>query len=537
MREVRLPASALWQVVRQLSEQEYRSVKASVTSKRVAWLLETLRRMEAYDERALSSLYRKAFKGGSSDSIRTYKRQLWRILEQELVLSSEAYQAEMRIWHRLWLSEKLWSKGLSESAAILWQQAMREAIERGYIEIALWGFSVLELYLRDYRVFAPSEEVAAWGKQLLKLVSQRYAAMIQKVEANEKHVVSRQREGFQLPDLPEEDSWGRYLQTYAQLFGVACHICTEEALGIVVSQLEQLLNPPRYPERRIKTHFLLAFMNLGIQLLARRSTEALYIRWWELLQRGYNQHLWEKQGAGKEIYQNALSLQVGYWMRAQRWEVLEQFIQQHRADLEECIFSPWRGMAARAALACMIYAYYLLTDQLQEAIRWRAQAEPWIELHYRRDDPYLRWVFLRWYESYKVGNRRFMRFWWRRLHRLWRTQFSALYWWRPILPILRSMGGVWLSSHERQLQNTLTWWEKPDFRSFWDDYEALVFPMRQFLKQSLSRKRISNESSLSEPVPISPDLYARIEKILASVEEVTSASHQLSPNGVKLGRA
>ncbi|MCS6789476.1 MAG: hypothetical protein NZ580_00640 [Bacteroidia bacterium] len=520
MREMRLPAPALWQVVRRLSEREYRVVRTSITSKRVAWLLETLRGMETYDEKGLIIAYRKAFRSASLDTLRTYKRLLWSALEQELVMSSEAYQAEMRIWHRLWLSEKLWSKGLGESAAILWQQAMNEALERGYIEIALWGFSVLELYLRDYWAFAPSAEVAAWGRQLVELVVQRYTAMTKKVEATEKHVISRQRGGLHLPPLPQEDSWGRYLSTYAQLFGVACHVCTEEALTIVVSQLEQLLQPPRYPERRIKGHLLLAFMNLGIQLLARRSTTSLYTQWWELFQKGYAKHFWEKEGIGKEIYQNALSLQVGYWMRAQQWHELDRFIQEHRSELEECIFSPWRGMAARAALACMLYAYYLLTGRLQEASQWRMRAEPWIEMHYRRDDPYLRWVFLRWYEAYKVGNCRLMRFWWRKLYRIWRTQFSALYWWKPIFPILRSLAGIWLPYHHRQLLEALTWWEKPDYCSFWDDYEALVFPMRQFLEEFLNKKSIDNRPCVAEPVPLSPELYVRLEKILTAMGEI-----------------
>ncbi|MCX7607131.1 MAG: hypothetical protein N2170_07715 [Bacteroidia bacterium] len=529
MREVRLSASALWETIQKLTEGEFRQIKAYVKGTRLEWLLERLRRMESYAEDRLHAQCRRAFPGITTDAIRAYKKQLWSTLETLLPLAAkESLHEEIRIWQRFWVSELLWRRGLYEHAEVLWHQAMKEAIELGWYEVALWGFSLLELYQRDFHRFTSTEEINQWGKQLLHLVSMRYQSLQRKVEASEKHVRSRHPRGLHLPTLPTQDSWAEYLDTYSRFFDVACQLCTEEALEITLEAMDRLLERPRFPSRYRRFHLAINYLNLGTQLLYRSPQKGLFEKWYALWEHAWRNGYWHEETPIHSLHQMALSLQLGYLMRHAAWEQAYTFWMSHRGELEKYIFNEWGSMGARAALACMIYALLLLLPgKQQEAIAWRLQAEPWMESRYREDDPYLRWVFLRWYEAFLSGERTWIRHWYRKLRQIHQRHFSALYWWQPLIRALRGITEGLPLTRKRRIQNLLHRWElNSEERRFWEGYEALVFPMKLFLHSLLEKRPIQTAKPPEFLSLLPPTLERRAEAILRRFAEEIQYAEQ-----------
>ncbi|MCX7607471.1 MAG: hypothetical protein N2170_09470, partial [Bacteroidia bacterium] len=145
-----LPSSALWEVARNLSLKELRRVKAESAGTRLEWLLTTLRSMETYSDEALHSAFAAAFPGINKGSLRTYKKQLWIVLERTLPsYDAEGIGTEVQLWHRLWLSILLWQRGNAHAARILWQQAIEKSTKTGWYEPASWSFSLTPPLLKE----------------------------------------------------------------------------------------------------------------------------------------------------------------------------------------------------------------------------------------------------------------------------------------------------------------------------------------------------------------------------------------------------
>ncbi|MCS7154104.1 MAG: hypothetical protein NZ989_09215 [Bacteroidia bacterium] len=519
MKDLVLPATALWETIQSLTQGELKQVKGRLGRTRAGWLLRYLRQMKQYDEKRLYQAYRKAFPGTTDEAIRAQKKHLWQVLEEVLPLCGEgAWKKEVRIWHRLWLSTLLWRRGLSQSAEILWYQALSEAVSIGWLEAALWGFSLLEIHERDFHHLTQGQTLKDWGDQLIGLILQRYKAVLYKVEAAERHLCSRPKKGLRLPPLPSHDAWAAYLMHFSELYPACEEMDTERALRGLTAALEVLLKKKDiFPYPYTQHAMAMTYLNIGSFLLHTSAGMPFFESWYEGWMKGWQRGFWPQETLFSRAHSMVLSLRILYLIRKADWNGAWEAWEAHKEVLQPYIFTPREKLGSRAALAAAVYLLLLLRPERErEAIEWRLRVEPWLIQEVRQDPPYLRWVFLRWYEAYRSGDRLWTLHWYRKLRKTWaEPTFRRCSWWQPVLRALRGLTEASAPVRRRRLEQLLRRWEThPAEQKAWD-YEATIFPMPLFIQSVLQRQPLEKMPPPSLLFALSPSLQESLRRVIA----------------------
>lgn len=519
----RLPESALWETLRILTPGEKRRLRERIRGTRLEWLMDTLIKLESYSEKKLYAAYRRAFPEAKADLLRTYKRDLWQAIEDTFMTeTSEDLGQEIQIWRRLWLSVVLWRRRLIEPARILWHQAVQAAIDTGWYEVALWGFSLLEMHMRDYHRLKPTEAVSRWGKRLLGLINSRYTALINKAETVELYVLSRSETGWTLPTLPDRDVWADFLRSSAALLrsSIAQNFHRSFLSQLII--LESLLSDVAFLSTYRRFRLSLAFLNMSIALLNLRCRTA-YDQWYNLWERLWHSGYWTPPSAYEDIHCMMLGTRIIYLIHGCQWNAARRLWDIEKERLQRAVLDSITGgnIGFRMQVGMSIYLALLMdTSRYQEAVRWRLLLEGWMEQENFRDYPYLWWTFLRWYEAYRLKDRRWMRYWYRRLWVLWREHFSQDTHWQPVLGVLRALTMGLPRTQRRRIEQLQEHWTKnPGEHRLWVE-EALYFPLEGYFRAVLMRRRLEDSAPEipSECLPAS--LTSRFDNLINRIQKI-----------------
>jgi hypothetical protein len=375
---------------------------------------------------------------------------------------------------------------------------MQAAIAVGWYEVALWGISLLEVYNRDFHKLAYGEKVEEWSQVLISLIQTRHQAVTRKLSISERKVASRVDKGWTLPRLPGKETWGAYMQAYAELIHAAYHSSFLEALGHLQQMLDLLLGFMPFLQRYVQFHMALSCLNLIIILLNLRAWdlyEQAHQAWRHLWERGY----WPQFGRYKDMNRVSMGIHLIFLIQMRKWEEARRTFLKEKDHIQELIFHSKEEIGFRVQVASCAYLALLLSPSTyRESVSWHLQVEAWMERERFRDYPYLWWVFLRWFEAYRHGDPTWMRHWYRKLRIVWQAHFAYLTRWGPVLRVLKSLCYSIAAIQRKRVQQLLRHWEKhPEERLGWEG-GAAVFPMTLFIESLIQRR------PLEETLPIAP---------------------------------
>lgn len=526
MSSLRLPPLALWDLCRRLTRQELFRVRKRIAGTRLEWLLDTLRDMKTFSETRLHTMFARAFPGTDKALLRTYKKQLWQLLEEILSSPESSITGkEVHVWQRLWLSATLWQKGMHESAEILWYQGMQTAIKMGWYEVALWGLALLEMFARDFHRIGPDENVSEWGRQLLELVHERYGSIFEKLQIVEKSYVSRRPHGWHLPPLPSTDIWGEFMRDYAALLKCARTSDFVSGLYDLIHGIEKLWNHPPFPPVYVQFHLAIAWLNLGLVLLNLCAGE-LFEKWYQAWYHLWETRYWPAHPRFEQIFRAGMASYFGYLVRVRRWKEALIYRDKYRDLLESHVFEEGENVIFRMQIALSLYLVLLISPgRYREAVQWRLRVEPWVEKEGLRDYPYLWWVFLRWYETFRDGNKAWMRHWYRKLRHTYTTHFTHISRWQPVLALAKALTYALPITQQRRIQSLLNLWkQQPELRREWEG-SAAVFPMPAFVEGLRRRQPLEALS----PVPLEPDMPLPNE-LVQKVHNILHTVYHIKPS-------
>ncbi len=487
---------ALWRVVRRLDPGAHRSMLIRLKQNRLGWLYRVLREMPEYDPKGLQARFLKDFPETKVSLLRVYKRQLWDVLEAHLAELAGQRDETWRAYRRMMAAFSLWWQGEYEIAFVLWQQAMKMAVEEGAYEVALLGISFLELYARDLHWLGASENLEAWLRQILTLLQSRYEGLSHKFKALEDYIPSRGRT-LRLPPLPHADPWAQYFAHYAQVFQTVMAGRFLEALRELISMTEILIGlSGRYWYQRF--HLAIVWNNILIMLLnvrAKEGFEVLYDLWDEAWQRGF----FPAEERFRALYRLGLSTRLARYMQTGAWVEGYHFLLRYWEEMHEVVFRSVENVGLRfgVAVAC---GWFLLQMNDRKRFRdWLAQVEDWISPQKLEGEIERLWhEILLWYAAYIDGQKRIPPYQVYRLYQLWRRYHEQDRRWIRLLRVLRLMSsGHWerAAFHARLLiQRDIEKWNP----------EASVFPVIPLVR-AISRGPhlfpIQPEGVRLEPLP------------------------------------
>ncbi|MCS7153715.1 MAG: hypothetical protein N2253_02270 [Bacteroidia bacterium] len=502
MSGAKLSSDELWEIIQQLTEGEYRQVSVLLRNQKEKWLLAQLRRMKEYDETQLRKSYQKTFPRSPATNLRTYKYNLWDTLGALLpAIALPELQMERRIWEKLWFSIFLWQRGLSKTAFTLWHQAVSKAIELGWEEVALWGLQVLETYMRDFHSLAQNASISQWGSALLQRVHHRYQALIEKLSAMEHHIVSRQKGGISLPEIPSEESWVQYFEIYARLLRTSEGLDMKSTFEHLLDLVSILVQAPTPTSLYVSNRLLLNYLAIGVPLLHLAEPE-LFEHWY----RGW-MHLQEKNPSApklKELHATALTLYLTFLLRWGRWNEASSLCLSSYDIFAEYVLLSDYNLMARPLCANAVYLSLILTPGAEaQARKWYIQIDPWMEEKVRHESIFLRWRFLRWYAAFREGSPRQIQYWYRKLRETWRENpVLALFSWRAVLRALRGLTPEAYGFQKRRLELLLRRWNKhPSEKHFWEAIESLFFPLPLFIHSILKNKPLESSTPDNSTLP------------------------------------
>ncbi|GIV23584.1 MAG: hypothetical protein N3A68_00820 [Bacteroidia bacterium] len=516
-----LPSSALWEVIHSLTHKEVRALYAEIKGTRLGWLFKTLRQMAIYSDEALQQAFQATFPNTDSGTLRTYKKQLWFLLEKHLPPTEEALKEEIHVWQRLWLSVVLWRRGLTHLSRILWHQAIEKATRMGWYEVALWGLSLLELYDRELHTFPQYQKVEAWANQLLALLAERYHALTAKIAALEAVFVSRPKTGPALPPLPDHDSWGAYMNFYTQAIHHRASSPTNlaESLSFYIRMAHLLTYNTPLPTPYVELHRAFSFLNIGVMCLNCRLFWA-YEHWHAIWERIHSR--WSISTA----QQSKLSafppyLYLAYLLGTTQWHFARLYAQKHFSMFQAFIFSPNEYEERQAHLACLLYLVFLLDPQdSYQAIVWHTKVHPWIEERFPKSIFFTWWLFLRWYQAFRTSNRKTMRYWYRKLRGCIPTAPPAHTAWKAFLRILWGITELAPYFWPPRIRTFLKRWEKfPEEKVYW--YRNIyTFPVEAFLHSLLKKVPLETISvPPPEPIEVPPETLTFLHETLHAIAQ------------------
>ncbi|MDW8417696.1 MAG: hypothetical protein RML92_09130 [Bacteroidia bacterium] len=518
----KLTSEALWQAVRSLTAGELKIIQHTLNSKRIRWLLRTLRNMKIYSEYRLTKAYKRAFPNSDIKLISSYKYKLWLHIQSSLPNIAPEVSEEVEIWQQLWMSSILWQRGLTEPARILWHKAIHLAIDRGWYEVALWGVALLEMYMRDPHIVAPSEKLADWSHRLLRLVQSRYKSITKKFASLETYVRSRSGDGWHFPDMPPTDAWAEYMNLYSQFLNAADHSKFLDALEYIQGMLQNLKDHSNFPSAYRNLHFFRGMLNMGVHMLNLYLLE-FFNHWTDAWR-----HLWRNvstpTGRYLELYQLGLGLQLTYYLHKCDWQNARQFYERERQNFHQLVIISTESIRFRIQIGLHIFLVLLLTRaEPQEVHRWNNWIRQIIQRENFQDYPYPWWAFLEWYAVYR--ERRPTRLYHRylKVRQVWSRYMNHQSGCKPVLELLRRLSLSFRKRYHKWAAVLLKNWEDhPEEYLFWQQ-EANFFPMKLFLYSVLSGKQLEDCPPLiPQPTPIPSRLYESIKKILQEIN-----SHKL----------
>lgn len=517
MRLIRLPSEALWQVIRQLSVGEMRKVQQRLQGKRLRWLLQTLHRMDVYAESRLLRAYKRTFPKADAALLSSYEYQLWAVLLEVLPSTASEVQQEVEVWRLLWVSSVLWQRGLTEPARILWHKGIQLAVECGWYEVALWGVSLLEIYMRDPHLVAPGEQIAAWSEKLLNLVHARYQGIAEKLSALEGYVQSRIQNGWQFPTLPSRDGWALYMKEYSEFFAAARQSDFITALDHAEKMLRILTTEVVFPPSYRHMHLLRTMLNLAIHLLNLHHFD-LYAHWdaaWR--------HIWTagipRTGRYAELYRIGVALRLIFFMHTCQWRSARALYDEDKETFYELVFLSAESVRFRVQIGAHVVLTLLLTQAKSETLsRWQNWLDDLIHRENFRDYPYVWWVFLQWYAAYRSGKAQRLYYRYLKVRQAWSRYTSHWQAWIPFLDVLRSVSLGILTSQRRKARLLLHRIQiHPEERLFWQE-ESNLFQVELFLRSLLRACQIEDlPPQVPDPVPIPNELHQRVSDTLHKI--------------------
>ncbi|MCS6895876.1 MAG: hypothetical protein NZZ60_07005 [Bacteroidia bacterium] len=526
MKYQRLSETAIWQIIRVLSISEKRKLRELIRGTRLEWLMDTLLDMAKYSEDQLHRAYLKAFPQANPNLIRRYKRELLDIIE-EIVSTRESWEVgqEVKILQRFWFSVVLWQRGLSEHAHILWHQAMQSAVDIGWYEIALWGNTLLELYARDLHKIAPGEAASKWTQNILYLLRERYEALSYKLSATEAYTASRSPDGWIFPHLPSKDKWADYLRAYGGLQFAMLSDDMESAIDQVIEMIDIITSEIDFLDTYKRFHLYAALCNLGVVLINLKDT-SLYNEWY---------HIWTKfrlSGYLPEslLYQKihiiVISAHFTYLISTMRYMEAYSYYNQYRNDID-AIFSSKSYISQKfcVTVAVQIYLTHILycsREERRRFIPWRRRVEQWIDEENFRDEQYIWWNFMRWYEYFTDKDHGLMRYWARKLRIVWATYFPKQTHWILIIRFVHALTYRLPITQRRQAEALMRRWiELPEEREIWEK-SAVLFPIIPFVQSFVQKRPLVDLLTPVPTRPSPPDRAAKVKRILYKVDALSS---------------
>ena len=508
IKRYRSPAS-LWRVIRQLPEGTVRVIRRRLKETRLGWLFEALREMNAYDKNRIEELFQREFPETKASILRVYKKQLWDVIEEVLAAEVESHEGGWQAYRRMLASFRLWLMGEYETAFVLWQQAMEQAIEAEAYEVALRGLLWLELYMRDLHWISPrSHAISEWLRAILEIIERRYQALTQKIAALESYIPTRKkRSGLVMPSLPVEDRWSIYFNSYAQLLSQAVQANFLEAVESNVRMLRVILS------RGLHTiydafQFFVNYLNLLIILLNYRERswfDVFYELWEEARQKGFYPEEARFEALGRLV----LAVRLARYIQEGKWSLAYDFLRKHDPDLRLLVFHSLENIGLRLGVGVSIcwLAFQHGDKKLYQA--WMAGLEEWIRQEgLDRETERLWYELLLWYMAHVEGYVRIARYQVYRLLTLWKTHHTHDNRFRKLILIIKLItnGKAQRASH---LARILL--EK--YKDSWQADES-TFPILSFL-QAVSRGSrlhpLSPQPDNTQELP--PPLQAELKNI------------------------
>ncbi len=441
--------------------------------------------MDAYDTTRVEELFRRDFPETKASILRVYKKQLWDVIEAVLAEGVESQEGGWQAYKRMLASFRLWLMGEYETAFVLWQQAMEQAIKAEAYEVTLRGLLWLELYMRDLHwISHRSNAISEWLQAILKILEHRYQALTQKIAALESYISTRKkRSGLVMPPLPVEDRWITYFNSYAQLLSQAVQANFLEAVESNVRMLSAILS------KGLSTAYdtfqlFVSYLNLLIILLNYRERswfDVFYELWEEARQKGF----YPEEARFESLGRLVLAVRLARYIQEGKWSPAREFLQEHEPDLRLFVFHSLENIGLRLSVGVSIcwLAFQHGDKKLYQA--WMARLEEWIRQEGLEKETERFWYeLLLWYMAHVEGYVRIARYQLYRLRTLWKTHPAHEDRFRKLLLIIKLIidGKIQRSSHLAQILL-----EK--YEALWQTDQS-IFPILSFLEAVKQRARL-----------------------------------------------
>ncbi|MCX7763677.1 MAG: hypothetical protein N2253_02135 [Bacteroidia bacterium] len=514
MKPSKLPESTLWDLLRRLPPKELQRLKRRTRGTRLQWLLERLLRMESYSPESLRRAYKRAFPKANPALLRVYKQQLWGVLQEILPNpDSPIIGREVQIWRHFWMSMSLWHYGLDEAAMIFWQRAMNSAVEAGWYELALWGFSLLEIYLQGSRYWISATTISTWSERLLGLLTHRYHSITLKLSTIEGWNPPTPFTPLSLPPIPETDAWALCMQAYTRLIQASLHKDAEQGLYAVVELLETLLHQVVFSDIYVQIHLATALAALGSFLVHLRQKD-LYRQWHQVWNSLWEQKVWLPITRYEELNLYARSLEFSLRILSGEWNYAYDFWQKNYSFLRQFIFHTTQHPALRFRLYLQVYLLLIVKDDPEVPV-WASLGNKWLKEHAFSDSNLLWWRWLGWYAAYRRQHIRDLRKLYRQSFSLWKRKFASDKRWEVLLRWMRSVS-YGLPRNQSKRLSTLY-----ENRALWSEYETTL-PIRALI-EALYKRRPLDAISPSPPHELPEEILQRIENVLQSARSLATS--------------
>ncbi|MDW8058419.1 MAG: hypothetical protein RMJ57_09090 [Bacteroidia bacterium] len=508
----KIPEATLWQLLHHLLPRTRRRLRARLRGTKLEWLLQKLLAMRKYDPAILRRAYKRAFPQADPALLRVYKHQLWAVLQSTLPeADSPTIGREVQIWQHFWMSMTLWHAGLDEAAMAFWQRAMQAAVETGWYELALWGFSLLDVYLQSSRFWIAPEVISSWSERLLELITKRYRSIAEKLSATRERPSAAEVHSLTLPVMPETDAWALGMQAYARLIQASHRMDVEAGLHAAVEMIEILLFRVSFSDIYVQTHLASALASLGSCLVHLRQVD-VYFRWravWDMLWRA---KAWLPLTRYEKLHKYVQSLAFSLHVVLGEWDEAYRFWRRNRNLLCELIFHGSQDLQVGFRLICQIY-WVLILQEDKEMSSWEKESTLWLKGVSWRESGLLWWYWLRWYEGYRRGDTRLMRRRYGQMYRLWERCFKAEARWEVLLRWMRAVAYGGLPHTQRKRLYALY-----QAREAWAEHEGIL-PISALLEAFYQRRSLEH----TKPPPLGtfpPDLEQRLERIFHFFQSV-----------------
>lgn len=283
--------------------------------------------------------------------------------------------------------------------------------------------------------------------------------------------------------------------------------------------IKTLLSCRTYPPRYILLELAVTYTNLGI-ILINLGLWDLFETWYKTWEDTHALKLWPRAERFLVISRSVLAIRLSYLVRTRQWQRAIALWEKAQQDLYKVVLESEETVSFRLNRACSVFFLLLVSPgKYREAIRWRLAVEAWIEREKYREIGYMWWNFLRWYESFRSQDRRWMRHWYRKVYQVWRAYFSVQERWRLVLRLMRAISDGEGKSQRRVMKAIYQRWEQMPAEKLRWEYDSLIFPMSLFLQSVGERKAIESYPPISNTSSYFEDKVQEVEEIIRLFSE------------------